>query len=386
MIAYNSLWLGNLFNREMAAEAFHQGCLDKEEWDIINNKYPVHFYSPNNFIRIGLFILTTIILLFSFGLILLLFLDSIDNVIGGLAILFAFICYGVLEYMVQSKKHFQSGVDDALLWISACSLFGGFSNLTNAGDLANCLIIFMISLYCSLRFADRVMSALLNISLLGIFFFTLEKSGTAARSFVPFVIMAVSAIVYLIVKRTKRTNINRLYSRCLQIISITALLSFYFSGNYYTVREVSNTMFNLNLAENESIRLGWLFWLFTVLIPCFYIFRGIQERDIVLIRVGLLLTAAIIFTVKYYYSVASIELIMTTGGILLMIVAYGLNRYLETPKYGFSNRETGPADATEKLQAESILLAQTFTSQQAPGAGAQFGGGSFGGGGASGEF
>ncbi|MEP7144670.1 MAG: hypothetical protein ABI707_17440 [Ferruginibacter sp.] len=386
MIAYNPLWLNNLLIREQAGQAFHQGSLDKEERDNINNKYQTYFYSPNFFIRIGLFILTTIILLFSFGLFALLFLSSIDKAISGLAIFFAIVSYAALEYMIQSKNHFQSGVDDALLWISACSLLGGISYLTGAGGLANCVIVFVISLYSCLRFGDRVMSVVWFISLLGIFFFACTKTGTAAKAFVPFVLMAVSIAIYFLVKIIKRQTINQLYSGCLQIISISALISFYFSGNYYIVRELSNAMFNLNLAENAPITLGWFFWLFTVVIPCFYLTRGIQKKDIVLIRIGLLLIAAIIFTVRYYYSIASIEVVMTAGGITLVVISYGLTRYLKVPKFGFTSVEIDSSGAKEKLVIESILLAQTFTGESAPSAANKFGGGSFGGGGASGDF
>ena len=94
----------------------------------------------------------------------------------------------------------------------------------------------------------------------------------------------------------------------------------------------------------------------------------------------LLLMAAIIFTVRYYYFVASIEVIMTAGGIVLMLVSYGLPRYLNSPKCGFTNVEIASADVKGKLQIESILQAQTLTRQPASSDGANFGGGSFGGG------
>ncbi|MEO5890078.1 MAG: hypothetical protein ABIQ31_07485 [Ferruginibacter sp.] len=386
MIIYNPRWLNNLFTREQAATAFDQGYLRREELDLVNNKYPVNFYSPNFFIRIGLFILTVVVLLFSFGLFSLLFLTSLDNAIGGLAIFFALVSYAILELMVRSKNHFRSGVDDALMWISAGSLFGGISYLSNAGGLANCVLVFVIALFCSLRFADRVMGILLYVSFLGILFFACIKLGNSAKAFVPFVLMIISGIIYLLIKKTRQLNVNQLYHDCLQVISVAALLGFYISGNYYVVRELSNSMFNLNLAANESIPLGWFFWLFTVIMPCIYIGRGIQKKDITLIRVGLLLIAAMVFTIRYYYSVAPLEVIMTAGGIVLVLVAYGLSRYLKAPQYGFTNEEIRSIEAKEKLHIESILVAQAFGGQQDPAPGTSFGGGSFGGGGASGEF
>ncbi len=386
MIAYNTLWLRHLFTREQALNAFHQDCIDQEELNGINSKFAVNFYSPNFFIRIGLFILTTVIVIFSFGLLALISLNSIDKAVGGMAIFFALLVYGALEYIVQTKRHFQSGVDDALLWISACFLFGGISFIADAGEISNCMIIFMISFYGSLRFADRVMSVVSYISLLGIFFFTCIRIGPTAKYLVPFVIMALSMIIYFSSKRISRFRINQLYTNCVHAITISALVSLYLAGNYFVVREFGDEMFNVNLSKNENIPLGWLFWCFTFLIPCLYIFRGVQKKDIVLIRVGLLLVAAIIFTVRYYYTVPPIEVIMLAGGMVLMLVSYVLSLYLITPKYGFVNQELVSEDAKKKLEIESILLAQTFARQTVTTDNTQFGGGSFGGGGTSGGF
>jgi len=386
MIAYNTLWLSNLFIRQQAAEAFQQNCLDKEEWVNINNHYPSSFYSPNFFIRIGLFILTTVIVLFSFGLFSLLFLNSIEHAVGGFAVFFALVAYVALEYLVRTKKHLQSGADDALLWISACCLFGGLSYISNAGDIANCIIIFIISLFCALRFADRVMSVVSFIAFLGFFFFMGVKMGEVAKAFVPFIISAISVFTWFLTKRKMRLPTNLLYTNCLQVILIAALLFIYFPMNYFVVREFSNAMFNLNLAANDSIPFGWFFWLFTLVMPFVYIIRGIHQKDIILIRVSLLLLAAIVFTIRYYYFLGSIEMMMAAGGIILILISYVVTRYLKTPKYSFTNLEINTAEAEGNLQLEGLLQVQTLGGHAQGTEGTQFGGGSFGGGGTSGDF
>lgn len=386
MIAYNPVWIQNLFTRQWAQQAFHEDGLNKEELDNISTKYPVLFYTPNFFIRVGLIILTAIICLFSFALLVLVFVNSIQNAIGGLAIFYSILTYAALEYMVKTKRHFQSGVDDALLWIFSGALFAGINYVYGAGDIANCAIIFIISFYCLLRFADRLMSVVCYVSLLCIFFFSCVTPGAAAKALVPFVMMAVSAIVYLFVRRGKKLEINMLYSDCLQVISISALISFYISGNYFVVRELSNEMFNLRLADTESIPFGWVFWFFTVAIPVLYISRGIQKKDNVLLRVGLLFVAAIVFTVRYYYAILSVEALMAAGGIALMLISYSLSRYFKAPRYGFTILEVASAQTPGKTQIESIIIAQAFTGPATPADVTKFGGGSFGGGGASGGF
>ncbi len=386
MIAYSTTAIYNLFVREQAAEALDQQYLPQAEYDAILARYPVNFYSPNLFIRVGLLILTFVIQLFSFGIGVLLFQSLSDIFLAGLAIFFALLVYVALEYMVKTNKHFRSGVDDALLWGAAGALFGGISYITKAGDLANCILVFIIALYGAIRFADRLMSLTAYIALLGIVFFACIKLGPFVKNFLPFVVMGISALIYFLVKRLNSFTDNHLYHQCLSIISIATMLGFYAGGNYFIVRELSNELFNLDLAPNETIPFGWLFWVFTFIIPVIYLGRGIQQKSSVKIRVGLLLIAAIVFTVRYYYSILAIEIYMSIAGIVLIVIAYGLTRYLKIPKHGFTNIDLGSADAVAKSQIESLFVASTFNSQPADVGNTNFGGGNFGGGGSSGEF
>jgi Ca2+/Na+ antiporter len=169
---------------------------------------------------------------------------------------------------------------------------------------------------------------------------------------------------------------------------VVALVCLYAAGNYFVVREASVAMFNLNLAEGQSIPFGWLFWIFTVAIPIACIVRGLQNKDAVLLRVGLLLVAAIVFTVRYYYHMVPAETAMVIGGMIFIVLAYALIKYLHEPKYGFTYKEQQDKFFMDKLQVESLVIAQTFAGPAAPSAdsGTQFGGGSGSGGGAGAEF
>src|SRR5436305_1488294 len=116
MIAYNSTSLDNKLVQEQAAEALAKNCITEEENTRIRAAYPVDFYSPNIYIRIGLFILTVIIVTFSVGLLFLITSPGSAETGAGILLIFCgFICYGALEAMIYGKQHFRSGVDDALL-------------------------------------------------------------------------------------------------------------------------------------------------------------------------------------------------------------------------------------------------------------------------------
>ena len=384
MIAYNKTSLHNERIQEQSTTSFENNFISKEELQNIKQKYPVQFYTPNIFIRIGLFILTLIILSFSFSLFSLLFMSSLESAWKGLMLFFALLTYGALELMIQTKQHYKSGVDDALLWNFAGLLFGSISLILDAGALTNCVLAFSISFYCSIRFADRIMTVIAFLSFLAILFFVFTDHLGISKAIVPFVLMAASAAVYFLIKNLEKKESLKNYEYCFTIISIVSLLSFYAAGNYYVVREVNNAMFHFT--NDGSLPFGWMFWILTVLIPILYIARGTQKKDAIFLRVGLLLIAAMIFTIRYYYSVVPHEVAMTIAGSILLILSYGLISYLKQPKFGFTYAELNKENKFEKLQIESLIIAETFGQQTKPTETTKFGGGSFGGGGAGGEF
>jgi membrane protein YdbS with pleckstrin-like domain len=117
-----------------------------------------------------------------------------------------------------------------------------------------------------------------------------------------------------------------------------------------------------------------------------YLTLGIFKKDSILLRVGLILIAAIVFTVRYYYSILDAEILMIAGGATMILLAWLLTRYLQTPKFGFSSEEGDSKNVMDKLHIESLILAETFSQQPSAGDDQQFGGGDFGGGGASDDF
>jgi hypothetical protein len=387
MIAYNKEWLDNLYLHKELAEANKKNCISMEELKACKEKYPVRFYMPNFFVRIGLFFLTVVIAIFSFGLIALMTSVSNSGSFSGLLLFFSLLAYGTLEFIVRMKYHYKSGADDALIWmtaifvITASNLYGDISSLQNA------IIIFSVSLYMTLRFANMLMSAIACISLLAVIFFGYTRLGEMAKATVPFLIMLNSAIIYFIITAKQFREKGMRYADCLLMGKMACLFCLYAAGNYYVVREAGISMFQLDLKEGQGIPFGWLFWIFTIVIPFLYLSRGIQKKDIVLMRSGLVLIPVIIFTVRYYYHILPVEAAMIVGGVAMIAIGYSLIRYLSKPKHGFTDEEIDNAHPNTAKQLESLVIAQTFaqTKTQANNNTA-FGGGSGGGGGAGGDF
>jgi hypothetical protein len=385
MISYKSNQLDNLEVQDAAEAAFKKQQITEEEFSNLKKLYPVELYRPNPYVRIGLFILTLIAVFFAFGLFCLIFASSGgESTFGGLACFFGLLCYGGIEFMIHENKHYKSGVDTALMWMSGSAFVAAlvlWTDHLNIGPIPFCIIILLISTFFVLRFADVLMSIIAFLSLLCAVFYIFEHAG---RMVIPFLTMAVSLGVYLGAKKLANIYTYRHYLTCLQMLQITALITLYLGGNYFVVREVSNTMFELDLQPGQSIPGAIIFWIITVIIPPIYLYFGIKAKDRILIRTGLLLFAGIVFTVRYYYSIAPLEVAMTIGGVIIIAIAYTLTKWLQPEKHGFTSEQTDD-DKEDVIQLESLVIAQTFSHTQQPD-GFRFGEGTGSGGGASGDF
>ncbi len=386
MIAYNNTWLANEEANTQIENAFANGYITPEEKTAAEAKFLNGFYTPNIFIRIGLFVLTLIIILFSFGIISLLFLSSSasERDIPVVIILFGFICYIVLERFIKLKKHYRSGVDDALLWAVPAFILTGLNSFNDIDPLINAALILGMAFYFTLRFADKLMALIAAIALLAVIFFLFERLGAIGKNSLPFVLMLASALIYFGSKRLATLPAAKPYAACLTLTSITGLLSFYIAGNFFIVREASIEFFGLDPDSNVNIPFAWFFWAVTFAMPLLYIFWGLFKKDRILIRTGLLLVAAMVFTVRYYYDALPIETLMIAAGILMTLIAYLLIKYLKEPKFGFTSE--AEKNSKTSLNIEALIIAETLSGEAQPQTDTRFGGGSFGGGGASGEF
>jgi hypothetical protein len=392
MLAYNSNTLDNLEIKEEAEIALRKDCIDVATYKAIEAAHPVNFYTPNPIIKIGLFILTIVIVCFSLGLLTLIALDALRGERGfaGLCVFAAVVCYGALELFIREKKLFRAGVDDALLWGTVLLLITSlviYDNIDHVSMTHWCLATFIVTLLATLRFADMVMAGAAFLAFLGLIFSFVIELGPIAKIITPFVVMALSLAVYSIVRRWMTQSPFRHYKHCLTVVAVLALLTLYLAGNYFVVREVSNEMFYLQLKDGESIPGAIFFWIYTVVIPFVYLYLGIRRKDAILLRTGMVLLAAIVFTIRYYHSVMPLETAMVVGGLLLTFGAWALIRYLQEPRQGFTYVETDEPSLADKLKLESLIIAQTYVpGTPAPGQNMDFGGGSGGGGGATGDY
>jgi len=392
MIIFNKTWLNNLHLHSQFEEDEDTGCLSETEVKLLKQKYPVGFYMPGIVIRIGLFILTVIIVSFSIGLISLFLSEAhvVDNF--GWPLVLGVAGYFVLESMVKQKHYYQSGVDEALLWITAGLLTGGFVWMLFTIDdnqshtIAISAFIMMLSSYLTLRFADLLMSAIACLSSLALVFFIWNNFGTFGLATMPFIMMIASAAMYFAsIKYSEKPKAVD-YDKCLSVIQIVSLLTLYLSGNYYVVQELSAEL--TSAAPGTPVPFGFIFWGWTILLPFAYISFGLKTKNVILLRTGLMLIAGAILTFRNYYHITPLEVAFSVGGCVLLAISYAIIKYLKTPKQGFTYAEINRKSLIDQLNIESMIVGETFASSPDTPSGPEspFGGGSSGGGGSSSAY
>lgn len=395
MIVYNKTWLNNLEIQEEATQAYEAGSLSASEYAEIKLKYPVGFYSPGVWVRLGLFILTCIITASCAGLLALMLMDSGALNSPAWVFILTAIFYGGLELITRGSNHYRSGADDALVLITAGTFLTAicWSILDHHNSLSDeaafqiiGMIMFAACLFLTLRFADTLIAASTAVALLVFIFFSTLRLGQIGQAILPFVMILASALIYFFSYSWYAGLKYRYYSNVLIMVQVVALMALYFSGNYFVVNMLNQDL-NSHAGAPSPLPFSLFFWVWTIALPMVYIVFGLKKKDVVLLRSGLLLVAIAAFTIRAYFYLMSMEALLCLCGAVLITIAYGVIRYLKVPKHGFTYEETTDKNLMDNLRVESLIVNETFADGPAvPAESTRFGGGDFGGGGASGNF
>lgn len=391
MIIYNKTSLDNLIIQQQAEQANQMGDLSAAELTAISAAYPVDLYRPNIFMGIGLFVLTSIIVSFSSGLFTLFVYDLRLAETPGFVAFLGITCYIMLELMVRSGKHYNSGVDNALIWVSGGYLITAWIWAIDGFDAASgsnyflgfSAFITVLCLYYTLRFTGMLTAAAGYLAALAFLAVAWYKTGSFGAQTLPFALIILSFGAWYLFRKLSKNKKTRYHHNSLVLLQALSLLTMYAAGNYYIVQLLGNELYDTNETSPAAMPFSWFFWIWTLGIPLVYIGLGLRKKEVVLLRTGLFLVAAAVFTFKAYYHVAPIEVTLTIAGFVFLILAIALRRYLKSPRNGFTTADLNEGHLMDKINAESLIITETFSDTAAAPAADRFGGGSFGGGGAS---
>ena len=388
-VAYHETGLHNLAIIKETKRWLKQQLIQDSQFQKINETYTSPFYHPNFIVRILLFVAALFALSGVTGLFAL-FVNGFqgDELFISIACLF----YGVASFFflekifIQRNHHYKSGVNEALLYHACGFTIGGFMGIFDFNEHAGLFIGVVVFSFAAVRCLDLVCTVLAMLTFAGVLFYEFYHLGGIFQQIIPFVFILAFTPIYFVTKKLKSKGSLKFWFNNLLIIEFLSLLFIYAAGNYLVVRELSIELMDLYLEEGNDIPFAFIFYALTIIIPLGYLYFGIKNKDIVLLRVSLLVVAFSVFTFKYYYSFGHPEITLTVAGIILLILTILLLNYLKTIRYGFT-RENTLGEKWTNVNAEAFIISQTMGGNQVT-TNEQFkgGGGGFGGGGATGNF
>ena len=385
MQAYNKSELENYFLTEEAKKLYQKKFLSKEQLQNINAQLVQLKSNPNIFFRIGFFFLGSFLIstiISAFGLIL---FPLISEDFEFIFFFYAIVAYVGLEVLVN-MKFFRHGLDDAFVLTSQISFSIGIGILTEA-VLPVLIAMLVLGLFFAIRFINSISAVIAFIGLVGIFFNLIVEHDVMPKFYLSFVGLILAILVYFfIVHLSKKQNFYP-YFKTLDTVKVASLLLGYLSMNYLVVRELSQSLMNLEITNKSDVPLAFVFYGLTFLIPLLYFFLGIKWKDKLVLYTGLVTLTFGFYSIRHYYYFFPIEYVMVISGILLFGLAYFIIQQLKNKTEGVTFQPDRDSDDSLLFNAQAVLsLANANTPTPTQTNPMEFGGGGFSGGGAGEKF
>jgi len=382
--AYNETWVENINNRKTIDDWFLKKIISDEQRKEAYQVFPVGFHQSNIFVKIGLFLFTCLAAsagLFFIYLILDTFFSESRFGFSIISLIYSAIFLYFLEYFIKKNNFYHSGVDNALLYALLSAAFSFIIGFTNF-DLSSwtySIIALAILLPALIRYADTIVAFVAYFAWIT-FWFSLITNYPIGKLILPFVIMIISVITFLFIEFWKKKEIGSYYREVQNIITILTLTTFYLAGNYLIVREGNATL--NNLTYSIQINYAPIFYLFSTIIPLFYMVYGLRKHDRKFLIVGIGAVAFSIFTYHNYFSVLPLEWSLTMIGLFLVGASIWAIRKLKTPKFSLTSIAIG----TNEYKNLEIFIINQVMQQPQQSNNTNFGQGDFGGGGAGSNY
>ncbi len=383
--AYNEIWVDNLRKQGIVNTWQKQQKLSQEESRLAFSLYPAPFYQPNFFVKIGLFIFSIVAISGTWGFLYIFMLEpsTASNVaFGSACLIYAVLLLFLLEVAIKKNNYYRSGTDNALLYAALSFVFVAIFVFTDfyLPNWIYCCLAILLFIPALIRYGDPIIGIAIFVNVIAVWYIWMTKVEFG-KTILPFVIMAVSALIYYATSYWKANTKTSYYVDAQEVISSLALITFYLGGNYAVVRE-GNAMLH-DLQTSVQINLAFLFYFFTVAIPVVFIVFGLKHQERKFFIIGLVSAVISVLTFLNYFSTIPGEWESTIGGILLVSLSIIMIKLLKEPK----NNVTSEADDNENpSNFEALLISQIAQPNNQNQEGLNFGDGDFGGGGSGSEY
>ncbi|WP_369765054.1 hypothetical protein [Flavobacterium sp. WC2429] len=386
MIQYDKTELENVSLVEEAHSLKNAGFISKEQYNLIVKELIILKSNTNILVRIGFFILGSFLYSSICGFISLILLQALTENYKVLLFIYTIIGFVGTEILTK-QKYYGHGLDDAFLIGSQLTLAIAIGISTNGNGLVIASILTITSLLSYLRYLHLSMAFLFCISGTSTLVYTLFEFGAMGKTILPFVIMLFSAGIYLYSKKVLENLKTFYYYKGIQLAYSFSLILFYLSGNYLVVRELSVALLGAGIAPNSDIPFAFLFYAFTFIVPIGYVVYSLLIKDRIMLWIGLVALCFSFYTIRFYYAILPIEIVLTIGGLVLFAFTYFSIKKLKNNTTGITFQPDRFSTKNAFMNAEALITSQLGLKPEInQESNIEFGGGGFSGGGSSGNF
>lgn len=387
MIVFDKQLLENTFLLEEAKRLNDQHFIPKTQLQELKKELPVLKSNNNILLRIGFFILGTLLYSSLIGVIALFSVTAFDSHLS--VIMFIYAALGIFgsEFLARQQFLFGYGLDDAFILGFQGFLCAALGVAFESPMMAFITLGFIGFAAC-VRYVHTLSILVSLIGITGAICYALLELKLVHSSLLPFLLLIVAIILYLIYTKAAKEKTLYYYKNPILLLQGFSLLLGYFSMNYLVVRELSESLLGLTIAQGQDIPFAFLFYGFTFVIPIFYIAYSLYSKDRLMLITGLLTFGFSIFTIRFYHHLLPVEAALILGGVLLFAVAYLAIRKLKDKESGLTFKPARGSE-TDILSNIEALVTISQVDVKAPESNSKTtfgGGGEFGGGGASGDF
>jgi hypothetical protein len=375
--------------RDAGREWLLAGWISENAFQSIAAMYPDDRVRVGPVFRLLFFVLTLAAIL---GVIFALYslIDS-EKPIAIFALIAGIACWMTANHLIGSKKRCQGGIEAAFSLAAIINLMIGPAILLLDSHLmhANSVIILLLFFFAILSGVAAWTWGYWPYSA-----FSAALLFFAVTSFPPgrvFWIIIVVVLYRWLLRSCDSVQIPPSLRKCSTAFLAVALVAFYAAVNIYLLdTHVLTGFLYHNYADEFFPR--WLSISLTATLPCIVLFIGIVGRRRLFLILGFGFALFSLITLRMYVHVAPPWVVLTGAGILLLIVAGLLRRFLDSGVNGERAGFTAAplTEPQEKHRGMEILASVATMTPSAPAAAdnSQFHGegGQFGGGGASGNF
>jgi hypothetical protein len=387
MIAHEKQFLDDLALLEEADSLQKGGFITKEQRESIK-KNLAHFKMHHNIlVRLGFFLLGSFLYGSICGAISLFGLSGEQFFFNICCYLFAGVGFAGAEFLTQ-RKYYSHGLDDAFILGAILNVAIAVGITTDGHELTVAFFASLASFVCYKRYLHLGAMLVFCLACSAVLCLGLLEWGSLGKMILPFVVLVVSGVFYFFTKKAMNHLKQSYHYKGLLLANSFCLILFYLSCNYLVVRELSVVLLGNEILPGNDIAFAVFFYAFTAISPIVYLFQALKTKDRILLWISFLAIGFSMYSIRFYYSVLPIEVVLTLGGLVLFAIAYFMIKKLKDKETGLTFTPDRLHESNAFLNAEALIVASTFgmKPEVKPVNPMEFGGGGFSGGGSEGSF